>query len=416
MRVLILNQTFYPDVAATAQHMWDLARHLQAAGHQVTAIASRNVYGSEQTAFLAREAVQGIDIIRVGGRALGKRSTLHRMADFLGFYIRAATKLISVPAPDVIIGLTSPPMISLLAEALTRVRRRPGGGRIRFIYYVMDVYPDAAIASGMFRGRGLIDRLFSFFTRRTLRRADAIIALGRDMKDLLLRRYGAKACGEKIHVVTPWADGRELFAIPKSGNPLAATLKLDQSFNVVYSGNFGIPHDLETIRQAIELTANDAGLSWVFIGAGKRLKELETQAQSRAWPHVRILPYQPRELLNQSLNLADVHLVSQLPAFTGIVVPSKLFGIMAVARPTIMVGPADCEVSRILQESGAGVVIANGDAAALVQAIRNYRDDAQARESAGRRARQAFSRDHDVRITCARLAQVIDSLDQSTLR
>ena len=408
MRILILNQTFYPDVAATAQHMWDLARRLRAAGHEVTAIASRNVYGSAKTGFPARETTGGIQIIRVGGTALGKRTALHRMADFASFYLGAGWKLLRVPAPDVIIALTSPPMISALAGLVTYLRRAPAGGRIRFIYYVMDVYPDAAIASGMFRPRGLADRVFSLITRRTLARADAIIALGRDMKELLLRRYGAKACGEKIQIVTPWADGKELFPIEKGQNPLAAKLGLADTFNVVYSGNFGVAHDGETIAQAIELTRDDAGLTWLFIGGGKRLLELAAEAQAKGWRHVRILPYQPRELLNESLNLADVHLVTQLPAFTGIVVPSKLFGIMAVGRPTIMVGPANCEVSRILQENAAGIVIANGDAAGLVAAISRYRSDPQIRHTQSGNARQAFTEVYNATVMCGRLLQAVN--------
>ena len=407
MRILILNQTFYPDVAATAQHMWDLAGHLRAAGHEVTAIASRNVYGSDQTAFAASENIAGIQIERVGGTALGKRTAAHRMADFASFYLAAAWKLLRVPAPDVIIALTSPPMISALAGVVTCLRRRPGGGRIRFVYYVMDVYPDAAIASGMFKPGGMADRLFSLVTRQTLGRADAIIALGRDMKELLLRRYGRRACGEKIQIVTPWADGRELFPVEKAENPLARELGVVETFNVVYSGNFGVAHDVYTIVKAIELTREDAHLSWLFIGGGKRLAELAAEAKAKGWPHVRFLPYQPRTLLNQSLNLADVHLVTQLPAFTGIVVPSKLFGIMAVGRPTIMVGPADCEVSRILVEQGAGVVLANGDSAGLVEWVRRYRADAGASRLAGANGRAAFERAYGVAVACGRLAEIV---------
>jgi glycosyltransferase involved in cell wall biosynthesis len=406
MRILILNQTFYPDVAATAQHMWDLARFLRGKGHEVVALSSRNVYGSERRAFAARETIEGIEIVRVGGTALGKKSLPRRLIDFASYYLAAALKLMVLPAPDVIIALTSPPMISTVAALATRLRRGPSGQRVRLVYYAMDLYPDAAVASGLFRERGVLDRVLSHFTRRALHRSCLIVALGRDMEERIHRRFGHSACDGRVHIVHPWSDGRELFPIPRDQNPLLAELGFASTFNIVYSGNLGVAHDLDTIVAAIRLTAADTGLRWIFIGGGRRLADLQREVSTRGWKHVSILPYQPREQLNESLNLADIHLVSQLPQFTGIVVPSKLFGIMAVGRPALVVGPADCEVARIIRESQAGYVVANGDAEALVAAIAKARQEAA---QLGANARNAFHRDFDMQVACGRLESLISS-------
>lgn len=405
MRVLILNQTFHPDVAATAQHMWDLATYLRPRGHEVAAIASRNIYGSDQGAmFPARETIEGIEIIRVGGTSLGKKSIAHRMFDFASFYAAAGWQLIRRPMPDVLIALTSPPMISALATLACIIRRTPDGKRTKLVYHVMDVYPEAAIASGLFTRNSIPGRLFSAITRWTIRRSAAVIALGPDMAKLLVDHYGASACGNKIHVITPWANGEDLKPIRKEDNPLADALGVRQTFNLVYSGNFGVAHDVETILKAIEMTADQTGLMWLFIGGGKRLKELEARVKQQNWRHVRVLPYQPREKLNESLNLADVHLVSQHPAFTGIVVPSKLFGILAVGKPTLMVGPADCAVSQVLSAAGAGVVVANGDAQGMIAAIERLRREGDAM---GKAARAAFEKSHERRVCCAAIEAII---------
>ncbi|MDQ3439105.1 MAG: glycosyltransferase family 4 protein, partial [Planctomycetota bacterium] len=347
MHVLILNQTFYPDVAATAQHMWDLARHLEQHGHRVTALTSRHLYGTSQPAGEPYEKIGNIEIHRVGGTSYGKGGLLKRAADFGSFYAAAAWKLQQLPVPDVILALTSPPLIASLAMLQRRFRTGDGGRRPRFVYHVMDLYPDAAIASGLLRAGGAMDRALAQVTAQTLRSADAVIALGRDMRDRILARYDQHIRPERIHVIPPWADGRELFPIEKANNPLAAELGVRDTFNVVYSGNLGVAHDVKTIIDAIDATGGHERLRWIFIGGGKGLDHLRDQATRARWPHVRILPYQGREVLNQSLNLADVHLVSQHPAFVGLVVPSKLFGIMAVGCPAIMVGPAEAECSRI---------------------------------------------------------------------
>jgi glycosyltransferase involved in cell wall biosynthesis len=122
------------------------------------------------------------------------------------------------------------------------------------------------------------------------------------------------------------------------------------------------------------------------------------------------MPYQDRKTLNQSLNLADVHLVSQLPAFTGIVVPSKLYGILAVGKPSIMIGPADAECSRVISETASGYVIPNGDAAALVQALRYLKANPDVRQTMGSRARQAFQTNYDCPIACSRIETILQSV------
>src|SRR5687768_6767601 len=111
MHVLILNQTFYPDTAATAQLMWDLAQHLDARGHRVTAIASRSFYGSTRLHERAHERVGGIEIHRMKGTAFGRHTRFGRVMDFGTYLLAAAWQLQHVACPDVILALTSPPMV-----------------------------------------------------------------------------------------------------------------------------------------------------------------------------------------------------------------------------------------------------------------------------------------------------------------
>ena len=271
MNVLLLNQTFHPDVAATAQHLWDLARHLAANGHRVTVVTGRSYYGTDRQHEHPREMIEGIDIHRVRGSALGKGSTLRRLTDFATFYAAAALRVARLEAPDVIVALTSPPMIALIGT-LTKRRRTAKGRHVRFVYYVMDVYPDAQVASGMLRRGSLIERVLRAVTGWTLRSADGIIVLGRDMRQLLLERYGRQASAERIHIVRPWADATELRFLEKSRNALAERTGTHRVFTVVHSGNFGIAHDVDTIVGAIHLTRDEPGLLWLFIGAGRRIQ------------------------------------------------------------------------------------------------------------------------------------------------
>jgi glycosyltransferase involved in cell wall biosynthesis len=411
MHVVILNQTFWPDTAATAQHMWDLARHLDAAGHRVTVVTSIAYYGSAQRHTTPHQrAGKNIRIHRVGQTAFGKKSplgVLGRMSDFASFYAAAARELARMEPPDVILALTSPPMVGLLAALQKQWRR---GKKPKLVYHVMDLYPEAVVVGGMLSRRHPVTKLLHRVTARTLDLSDAVIALGRDMRDLLLDHYPYHAREHRIHVVTPWSDRELLVPLEKHDNPLARELGLADSFNIVYSGNLGVAHDVATIVDAIRSTSADRDLRWVFIGGGKRFDDLKKESVKAGWPHVKFLPFQDQSVLNQSLNLADVHLVSQLPEFTGVVVPSKLFGILAVGKPAIMVGPEDAECTRIIKEHGAGLVVPNGEPQLLVESIRVLRDRPDLRHDMGRRARRAFELHYDAAVCCARIEQILHNV------
>jgi len=410
MHVLILNQTFYPDFASTAQLMWDLALYLEARGHRISALCSRAIYGTDQQHELSYERVNNIEIHRVTGTAFGKRRMLGRMSDFLAFYAAAFWKLRRLPAPDVILSLTTPPMLGVLPmlhrQFLDQQRRR----RLRIVHHIMDLYPDAAVAMNVLRQGSYSQRFMSRLGGRILGTADAVIVLGRDMAERIIRGYHPGSLAGRIHVVPPWADGSLLKPLDKGKNPLAEQFGLRDTFNIVYSGNLGLAHDVETLIAAMEVMRADEGIAWLFIGGGKRFEHLRTHADLRAWTNVRFMPYQDREVLNQSLNLADVHLVSQLPEFTGIVVPSKLYGILAVGRPSIMIGPADAEISRVINEWSCGYVVANGDAAGLVQRLRELKADPRLGREMGARARRVFETQYDRPIACSRIESILRSL------
>ncbi len=406
MRVLILNQTFYPDLASTGQLMWELARHLRDRGHEVHVLSSRQFYGTTQRHPSRHQRLEKIDITRVGGTALGKKNLWTRLLDFASFYVSAGWELTHQRCPDVILALTSPPMIAALAGMDKRRRQLRGEKTPRLVYHVMDLYPDAAIESGVLPARGPATRLLEAITRMTLRRSDAIIALGRDMAERLTQHYGGRN-PLPISIVTPWADGRLLFPLAPRDNPLLQALDFGGKFVICYSGNLGLAHDLQTISEAMELSRDRADWLWLFVGGGVRLEQLRRHAESRQWTHTRFLPLAPKEQLNESLNLADVHLVSQLPQFSGVVVPSKLFGILAVARPTIMIGPPDAECSRIVSESQCGVVVANGHAAELVRTISRLQADPALRQRMGQAARRVFQECYDLPVACGRIESIL---------
>src|SRR5437899_775320 len=142
MRIALLNQTFYPDVVATGQYLAELARHLVERGHEVTVITSRRGYDDPKKRFPEQETWRGVRILRVFASGFGKGAKWRRAADFATFLLSCCWRLLWLPRQDVIMTLTSPPLISVIGALVARLR---GSG---FCYWLMDLNPDGALAAG----------------------------------------------------------------------------------------------------------------------------------------------------------------------------------------------------------------------------------------------------------------------------
>jgi glycosyltransferase involved in cell wall biosynthesis len=408
MRVLLINQVFYPDVAATAQHADDLAQHLVRHGHEVHVIAGRALYGQKGASLPARETHEGVRIHRVGRSLFGKSSTIGRAVDFALFYLAATVKAFRLPRADVAVCLTTPPFIALLGWLVRATRGS------RFVYWVMDLYPDAPVVTGMFKPRSPVTRVLERINRFCLRRADASVVLGRCMEELVRAKVGdangASASRARIERIGVWSDAAEVAPLPRQDNPFRRDWSLGDAFVVMYSGNFGLLHDVDTMLQAALRLRDDERVRFVFSGGGKKKDSVERFVREHELENVTLSPYQPREKLDALLSCADAHLATLTPGAEGVVVPCKLFGIMAAGRPTLFVGSAKSELARVLDEHDAGVVIEPGDVDGLVAAITGLADDRARAERMGSAARRALADAYSRESACERWRAVLESV------
>ena len=177
MKILILNQAFYPDVVSTAQHASDLAKALAQAGHEVTVVCSSRGYDDPRVRFPKREIWNAVNIIRVRSTGFGKASRWRRATDFSTFMASCALRLWLLPRFDVVVAMTSPPLISFLSSLAVPSRAS------NLVFWSMDLNPDEAIAAGWLREKSLTARVLSRMLLHSLRRADVVVALDRFMKD-----------------------------------------------------------------------------------------------------------------------------------------------------------------------------------------------------------------------------------------
>jgi glycosyltransferase involved in cell wall biosynthesis len=393
MKVLFVNQSFWPDVAPTAQHAHDLARALAREGDEVTVITSRSIYGEAGGTLPRQETVDGIRIRRVTSALFGKAGLFARAVDFVVFGIAAAFRALLLPRQDVVVCLTTPPFIGLVGVLLKALRGT------RYVLWSMDLYPDVPVTAGVLREGSLAHRAFDAIERFCLRRADLVVVLGRCMQERVLAKGIDPA---RVRCINVWSDPAELGTRPASQSPFRAEWGLGERFVVQYSGNFGIGHDLDAVADAAVRLAGDRGIGWAVVGGGVLKRELESIVAARGVGNVVFRPYQPRSRLGELIALGDVHIVSVAPGFEGLLVPSKFYGVLAAGRPTIFIGSHGSEIARVIDEEGCGIVVPNGDGAALAAAIVRLRDDPALAREMGERGRRAAERKYGTDSACAR--------------
>jgi glycosyltransferase involved in cell wall biosynthesis len=299
------------------------------------------------------------------------------------FCLLAALRSFSVPRADTIVLLTNPPLFSALGVLVQRFRKE------RFVYVLMDMYPDIAVQAGMLRKGSISERISRRISRMTLERADRVVVLGDDMRDVAIREGAAP---EKVVIIPNWADPEMIYPIPPEENPLRREWGLGEKFVVEYSGNLGISHFFEDILStAAELAIYD-DLRFVFVGGGRRFKEVEHFVRDRSLENVLLFPYRDKSDLAQSLSVGDVHFVSLRPGFEGLVVPSKAYGIMAAGRPMIYQGNPAGEIARMVSREGIGYVIQPGDRNGLKEAVLSLYKDKEERNRMGSTARAVLEK------------------------
>lgn len=397
MRFLFINQYYSPDYAATAQQMADLCERLAELGHDVHVLASRSLYDGRQMELAEYEVIKGVHVHRVG-LSTGKRDRIReRLEGYLSFYLKAFAKAHTLPTPDIVVTLTTPPLISLLGTWLRFLRRA------RFVYWVMDVYPDIATRAGVLSRMGPTRGLWSLLGRITYHSANKIVVLGHDMKEAI-RSKGIDS--SKIEVIQSWASGEQVYPIAPEANSFRKAHSKPGDFVLMYSGNMGTCHTFDEVIAGLKEIKPEEKIRCFFVGGGKQQPRLKKYLGDN--PVVGFLPYQEREDLAESLSAPDAHLITLHPKYDGLLVPSKIYGIMAAARPAIFVGSERNEIARILKEAKCGLTVQPGDMEGFAKAVRQLAAHPEEARAMGERGRKYFLEHFDQKIACRRFALMLE--------
>lgn len=369
--VLFINRVYPPLDGATGQLLAELAPALVKAGWRVTVVTS-----GVTEAGVRSEVLDGVRIERVGGRPFTRASHLRRAWSYLSLYPALFWRAARLPRHDLLVTLTDPPM-QAVCGALFAVL-----SGTRHIHWAQDVYPELAEEMGVLRKSGLIARLLRQLSTWALRRSDGIVAVGRCMK----ARLESRGLGALTTVISNWGQSMVSCFTEQPGESFRRDRGWTGRFVVMYSGNLGLAHSFDAILDSAALLQDSRPeLLFVFAGDGPRLPWVKQQVAVRHLANVQFLPFQPKEQLTDLLASADVHLACMRNDLCGLVVPSKVYGILAAMRPCVFLGPEDSEAACLLRELDGGSVLSAATGDSLAECLSGWAADprrvAQVREN-----------------------------------
>src|SRR3989441_5369636 len=400
VRLLLINRFFHPDQSATAQLLTDLAVGLAMYGIGVTVLTGRLGYLGDVTTLPNEEQYQGVTVRRVWSTRFGRLSPLGRLFDYLSFYLSSTWTAGLTKDADCLVVLSDPPMLSVLAAFLGRLKRW------KTICWLQDVFPDIAVRAGLLQ-EGLLTRLLRWAAQWSLRMSDRVIVVGRCMERRLL------AVGLQPHrvvLISNWADGDHLTPVASEDNWFRKQHGLEGQIVVMYSGNLGIVHETEALIPLIHYLQGMREVCFLFVGEGQGKTRLQNWASQEKLESVRFLGYQNKEHLRYSLSAGDIHLVTLRSEMEGLSVPSKVYGIMAVGRPVVFIGPDGSEVASLIRESGCGEVFFPQESEKAALAILHLAQDYRRRESLGSAGRRYFETFLDKRYAIQRFRAVLQDM------
>lgn len=394
MKILLINETFYPDVSATAQHLTELALEMQKLGHQVSVLCSDVCYENSNITNPKQEIYQGINIVRISGRRFEKGLRFNRVVQTLKNHLLFIWKLIGIGRFDHVVVLTSPPLISFWANLYCQVYRA------KLFYWVMDLNPDEAVAAGWLTEHALTTRILETIHRFILKRCEAIVVLDHFMKDRIL----LKTLVKKIEVIAPWSHDDDLDVVMPEENVFIKENNLQGKFIVMYAGNHSICHPVDLFLQTAQLFKENEDIIFIFSGGGPRVSEVTNFKRLHRLNNILQFSYQPRERVKHLLSAADVHLVSMGKDFVGIVHPCKIYGILKLEKPFIFYGPEQSPIGELAQRAPIMLSLDSKDPERLAEWILKLKSSENPKQKTGtKNLADQFSK----RVLLPRLVKII---------
>lgn len=332
MKILLLNLYYPPDTSATAKMAATVVQALSER-HDVTVLCGRPSYDPSERRpwrLSQTESTGRVKVLRVGSTDYPRFAMKRRVLNYLTYVGLAIPRALFVRC-DVVLAMTDPPFAGIVGVIVALLKNKP------YIYNIRDLYPDMAVGGSIVEP-GLLSRVWEKMHRWALRRATRVIVLGEDMRARIVAKGVNPA---HIEIVR---DGAEIAPpgapLPELDQEVIRAIRGEDKFVLLHAGNLGFYGAWETLISAVRALEQD-GVGLVFVGEGAERSRVESLARDAR--NIRFLSFFPASKIPSVLSAPDAHLITVKRGLEGVVVPSKMYGILAAGKPIVAVAPQETD-------------------------------------------------------------------------
>ena len=398
----IITEFFPPDYAATGQLIEELVKQLEKQGVKIRVFTGQPGYAFTNDKAPALEQLGNINIQRSRSTQVWSGRIRGKAINGILFTLRSFLHIIkNVKGNDVVLLTSAPPFLSIAGYLGHLLLGFP------YVCLMYDIYPDIAIALGVVNKNHWLAKFWWTINRKIWQKSKGIIVLSPTMKERVVEICPQIA--DKVSVIQSWGDPDFILPIAKKDNWFAKEHNLDSKFTVLYSGNMGRCHDMDTILATAQQLKNEP-IQFVFIGGGPKRESFMENVNRLGLKNFLFLPYQDKNVLPYSLTACDLSLVSIEAGLESLITPSKLYPALAAGRPIGAICPKNSYLRQLVADGGFGASVDNGDSNSLSMFILKLKSDRQLAEKMGNASRQYLQSHFTLEIIAK---QYIKALEQA---
>jgi colanic acid biosynthesis glycosyl transferase WcaI len=383
MRISVLGINFFPESIGIGLYTTEMCEYLRDVGHEVAVFTAFPYYPEwkiqqkyEGKLFLI-ENREGIIIKRSYVYVPRKVTTITRILHELSFIVSSFLNLLFSKRPEIIIVVSPPLLLGILAYVIGKLKRAP------FVFHIQDLQPDAAVGLGMIKRSKFVGLLYKI--ERFIYKKACLVSV---ISDGMRERVISKGVPEGKVVVFPnWVDTDFIKPLQRQ-NGFRQRYGLGDKFIVLYAGSIGVKQGLEILLNVADSLRDLQDILFLIVGDGICKGALVKRAAELHLPNVKFLPVQPREFLPEMLSAADISLAIQQTTVTDFVMPSKLLGLFASGRPIIVSAHKESELSKVVKQANCAIIVKPEEPDQFKDAIFELYSDSDKREILGKNGRE----------------------------
>lgn len=378
--IWVASELYHPELTSTGFFVTGIAEKL-AERRRVEVLCGQPTYSMRGTRHPGNEVRNGVRIWRALSTTFDKDRLAGRALNTLtlttSIFFHALRKMRS---GDQLLVVTNPPVLPFAMVLAAKIRG------VESVVLIHDLYPDVLLATGMASSDSWLVRSYSGLARWLYDKADRIVVLGRDAKELVVHR--SPEASPRVSVIPNWSDTSRIRPAPEKGDAVRKRMGLEDKFVVQHLGNMGRTHGIESMAEAAESLRQYPNIHFMIVGSGFHRERLLKRVADRDLTNVSVVPPCSDDELESYLNACDLALISFRGGMAGVSVPSRMYNVMAAGKPILAVADVESEIAQVVSEEKIGVVVAPEDSRALAAAIMEAVEHPSQLIEFGRRARK----------------------------